>query len=377
MINYHADKFCPAPWTSIYVNPDGRVDNCCVSTNNLGLLGDSSIGEIVTNQLSLDIRKKFSIDEYPGGCSTCDQSSDKMTLRSQFVKWFESAPKDIYNSPNNFELRYADLRWKNTCNFACVYCYPDLSSAWAQELGRYVKIEKDDNHAMLEYILKNLKTLNYLYLAGGEPFLLKENEIVLEELLKVNPDCEIRVNTNLSRLDSKTWQLARQFKNLHIIVSVEDTEERFDYIRYGGNWKQFDENIKEIRKFTNQVTFNMVYTALNTHSIFNCVDYLEDLRFNHEVFNFLYYNLGNGGSLEPRLLHANVLSESIKLLESRINSGKYFGHFLSSLNTVKNILQEPYKHNVHHTTLFQFLENIDKRRNLNSRTLFPEIYQYE
>ena len=50
--------------------------------------------------------------------------------------------KEFKRGKNNFNLSHVDIRWNNKCNQACVYCEPDYSSKWAQELNIKQKFEK-------------------------------------------------------------------------------------------------------------------------------------------------------------------------------------------------------------------------------------------
>ena len=51
-------SFCPAPWNSFFVNPDGAVENCCVSRNKLGNIDDvPDIKKIIFSDKNLKIQQ--------------------------------------------------------------------------------------------------------------------------------------------------------------------------------------------------------------------------------------------------------------------------------------------------------------------------------
>lgn len=353
------------------MNPDGRVDNCCVSRNNLGNINQETLEDVIFGSRNREIKKNLLDGHLPPGCSAC--ATPGPALRQEFIKWFADKEEASYPPTKEFSLRYADLRWRNTCNFACVYCGPELSSTWAQETNQYPKILQDGKTDLLQFLLDNLNTLDYLYLAGGEPLLLKENELVLNKLLQVNPNCEIRINTNLSTLDNNVWAAVKQFKNIFLIISLDAVGEYFDYIRYGGDWKTFADNLKIARQVTNRMTFNLVYNALNTEKIYDCIDYLIGEGFDPESFSVLFYNLGKGGPLDPRNLSLAQRNKAEILLKNRI-SQSIEGRFKENLTKVLNLLQLPYN-NDGFSSLHEFVAEIDKRRKLDSRILFPEIYE--
>ncbi len=86
------------------------------------------------------------------------------------------------------------MRWRNTCNLACVYCDSSLSSTWAKELNEPIRVDEQQLAKTKEYVLANAPNLKNVYLAGGEPLLMKENSELLDRL---DPSCTVRINTNL------------------------------------------------------------------------------------------------------------------------------------------------------------------------------------
>ena len=83
----------------------------------------------------------------------------------------------------------------------------------------------------------------HVVITGGEPMLMKENLEFLQLLKKENPDCHIRVNTNLSTTMTGVFDLLCSFKNVHWTVSVESMGEEYEYIRHHGSWVDFDQNL--------------------------------------------------------------------------------------------------------------------------------------
>jgi organic radical activating enzyme len=115
----------------------------------------------------------------------------------------------------------------------------DYSSKWAAELGKKVPHNQQSIDRVKEYVFSNIKNLTNVYLAGGEPLLMKQNQEFLELLYKENPDVTLRVNTNLSKTDTKIFDQLCQFKNVHWTVSVETIEQEYEYVRHHGNWQDF------------------------------------------------------------------------------------------------------------------------------------------
>ena len=129
-----------------------------------------------------------------------------------------------------------------------MYCDPKWSSKWAQEMGVKVKSTDEAKQQVKDYVFDNIENLENVYLAGGEPMLMKENKELLTLLKEKNPNCNIRVNTNLSKLGTGVFELLCNFKNVHWTVSVESIKEKYEYIRFHGSWKDFEDNLNIIEQ---------------------------------------------------------------------------------------------------------------------------------
>jgi molybdenum cofactor biosynthesis enzyme MoaA len=148
---------------------------------------------------------------------------DHISDRVFYIRELKNIPTDTYQV-GNFDLHTVDVRWTNLCNFACVYCGPEFSSKWSTELKIHPKVP--DQQQLMDfknYIYDHAGQLKHVYLAGGEPLLMKENLILLE---KLNPDANIRINTNLSKVDTRVFEAICEFPNVHWTVSVETQARR-------------------------------------------------------------------------------------------------------------------------------------------------------
>jgi MoaA/NifB/PqqE/SkfB family radical SAM enzyme len=365
--------FCPMPWTGLMYNFDGRVKNCIRSAETIGNIKDNTIEEIVLGAEN-DAHQSMILNKiHPLNCRPCldleygKTGFDHISDRIFYIRELKSVPTDTYRA-NNFDLQTIDVRWTNLCNFACVYCTPQFSSRWANELN--VKIDTPTEKQLSdfkEYIYRHAKQLKHVYLAGGEPLLMKEN---LELLRELNPDVNIRINTNLSKVDTGVFDAICNFKNVHWTVSVETIEDEFEYIRFGGRWSDFLDNLNTIRKFDHKISFNMLWFLLNYDTVFGCVDYLKELGFHNNSFVI-------GALLTPEYLNIRHLPENvlnllkIKLL-SKINEQP--GHLLEdSYRNMLHYIQEPIEQNL--SGSFEQLAAMDQRRGVDSSRIFTELYK--
>jgi sulfatase maturation enzyme AslB (radical SAM superfamily) len=367
------------PWTGLMYNFDGNVKNCIRSAGPIGNIRHNSIEEILNGSKNIETRNNM-INNRPGSycspCYTLEQEKNKFDIISDrvfYLRELKQIPLELYQQPTNFDLHTVDVRWSNLCNFACVYCGPDFSSKWASELGIKIPVPTDQQtQKFKKYILDGTKKLKHVYLAGGEPLLMKENLELLEKLYKDNPEVNLRINTNLSKVDTKIFELICKFKNVHWTVSVETIEEEYEYIRYGGTWQDFVDNLHMIKNLNHKISFNMLHFLLNYQSIFVCIDYLKGIGFHNN--SFIAGALTSPEYLDVRHLPDDVLNKIKNTLQERINKSP--GFLLE--NSYKNLelyLNKPINKDLSQS--FNIIKQLDQRRSLNSRNIFQELYQYE
>ena len=369
------DKFCPIPWTGFQYNSSGDILNCIRSQRPIGNLKDKSIHDILAENTET---KKNMLDNKPGlGCNVCyDLEGDKkgydmISDRIFYLKELKDVPMDTYDLVDNFNLKKIDIRWSNNCNQACVYCSPKYSSKLAKELK--IKIESPPPERVAELkklVFDNAHQLKHVYLAGGEPLLMKENEELLILLLKHNPNVNLRINTNLSKTGTPVFDLICQFKNVHWIISVDEIEEEFEYVRYGGNWRDFLDNLNIVRTLDHKVSFNMLHHLLNFRSIFVCISFLQNLNFHNN--SFIVGPLTNPFYLNIRQLPNNMLDLVKSDIQLWLN--KKPGFLLE--NSLKNMLQyinTPAEKNI--KQCLTLIHEMDQRRGVNSKKIFKEFYE--
>jgi len=375
---FHHDALCPLPWTGVFVNPDGEIRNCAITSEKLGNLHDASMQDILTGPTNVAIKTDMLNHVRHARCQACykveDLSNSAMASGSNrsWYKKYGIKNLDVYDSPNNFELKIVDLRWRNTCNMACVYCGPDVSSLWASELGT---MDYNIDDAVLErnkkYIFDQIDTIDHVYLAGGEPLLIVENLELLNLLAKHKPNVEIRINTNLSVVDNKIFKKLLEFKNVKWTISVDAMIREYNYIRYPGNWDRFYQNLMDLKNKNFDINFNMVWCILNAHSIFDCIEHFQKIGFHDNAF--IIQCLDNPQPLNVKNLPDSELDKLKSIIKNKLatTQPEYWLH--KSLEIMYNYIDAPYSSKDLVGTL-GFLRTLDDRRILDSRAVFPFLY---
>jgi hypothetical protein len=145
----------------------------------------------------------------------------------------------------------------------------------------------------------------------------------------------------------------------------------YEYIRHHGSWEEFLKNLKHIQTLDHKISFNMLFFILNYKSVFDCVDYLKSIGFHDN--SFIIGPLYNPEYLDIRHLPNNIKQEVVDILEERIsrNTGFYLQNSLE--NCLKYLTQSNFHVNIE--VVRHNIQKLDKRRNLNSREIFPKLYK--
>lgn len=377
------EYFCAAPWVGLYIDPSGRVDNCCISRNNIGNINHDDINDIVYGRKSISIRNQMLLDQRVEGCDHCFRNDPSHRFQN-FWNDHYSILDDFFSNSHNFSLKYIDLRWNNTCNLACVYCSSNCSSLWAEiekKQGKNFPLmisseQKPSHHreTLLSYLEANVGKLEHVYLAGGEPLMLKENVRVLDAILSSGSNCRVVVNSNLTQINnSPVFERLKQHHNVQWLVSGETIGDQFEYIRWPAHWKDFYDNLHTIKKIPGHtLSFNFVIMNINALSTWDFVDLVErNLGIPHYSMTANIYNMRD--DLGPFAIQR--LSPSMKeQVKARAKNYKTLGidNFLSSLDD-PTPQHRPDFYGLAYT--WEKLAELDRMRDLDSRKIFKHIYE--
>jgi hypothetical protein len=219
------------------------------------------------------------------------------------------------------KLKYLDFRFTNKCNQACITCGHALSSSWfdlMKKLDYPIEgpkfIEPQDKQLAYKLIDDNLDSVESIYFAGGEPLLSEYHWYTLDKLVENGRAKEVglRYSSNCSTLHYKNKDILdywKQFKSVIIMASVDEVQERFNYIRWPGKWETISENLKKIREsfdqvnsvdITHMLVYSPVISSLNVHRLKEMIQEIIDKKaYQYSILNhkqpifeyFLFCNL--------------------------------------------------------------------------------------
>ena len=91
--------------------------------------------------------------------------------------------------------------------------------------------------------------IRHLYLTGGEPFIVKGHDVLLDKLIESNlaSNVILEYDTNLSVINDKILTRLKQFKQVILSVSCDDVEQRYELIRFPGKFSTITKNLEILK----------------------------------------------------------------------------------------------------------------------------------
>ena len=351
-------SICVLPWIQEFKSVGGHTAPCCVA-------------KPLKDQSMADIREQMLQDKLPSACDICyksERQSNWSHRLEQTATWIKK-----YGEPdvNNRSIQYVDIRFDPTCNLKCKTCNPGSSTLWQKEKGIKFNVNQE-NYKELEKV--NKSNLKKVYMAGGEPTFIKLYYDFLYNLYKVNPDCEVIVNSNLKKLPEAWKDIIKRFKNLSIICSCDAIHELGSYVRYPLGWEQFEENVKFASANANFFQFNLVCSNITTHKIFETCSWMSQYSKNISLEILTKPEIFSVASI-PMNQRQTYILELKKLKKFPV--GLYQAvKFRSNINFLINQLQKvQYNKSLHEQLRAEIMEQ-DSHRSLNLKDVDAFLYNW-
>ena len=256
--------------------------------------------------------------ERPKECQYCWNIEDlgkghisDRVYKSTDVNWSEPYIPQVLEAGDEGDINpsYLEISFSHTCNFKCIYCSPDTSSQWTDEIRKHGPYPTSQQTHNLEWIKKTGRMpisihehnpyveafwkwwpdlywdLNTLRITGGEPLLIKDTWKVIEFIKEhPRPDLNLAINTNMGvpekyidKLIQAHNDLQGKVKSFEIFTSCEAYGEQAEYIRDGLEYKQFWTNIWNFLESTesnSRVNFMITFNLLSMPSF---TEFLKDV----------------------------------------------------------------------------------------------------
>jgi len=433
--------FCLAKWTQVTMHLHNGLTHSC----HHPVPHKIPLREIQRNPTALHntrekkiARREMLSNQRPKECDYCwnvednsERFSDRVLKSSEpwsivdFQKIKNSNPRD------NFNPRYVEVSFSNTCNFACSYCSPLFSSKWMEEVlksgpyptsdkfGRIDVLRDEDKIPYLQseqnpYVDAFWKWWPDLYrdlhtfrITGGEPLLSKDTWKVLDYIIDEktpNKNLNISINTNLGIPDNLFNKFIEKVEriideervNEFIIYTSCDTwGEQAEYIRNGLVFNKFWDNINILLERLPRVTV----VIMGTYNMFSPFGYNKLLE---EVYKVKKHHTNPSRYWKHSLILDTAYlrypkHQTVQLLEPHhkeiIKSNAEYSYYWSSpvfnseqigftgveINKIKRIYDWSISDideevlNLERNNFVKFVDEHDKRRGTNFTKTFPEL----
>jgi MoaA/NifB/PqqE/SkfB family radical SAM enzyme len=304
--------FCRLPWQGLMITPLGDFRLCALTNGleyNQGMSTDEDgkLMNILTHSPNDGLNGKWHREvrqndvktdgSWHDICSCCRdreiatgsdikhiaasrrQSMERRNPSTHIVDG--SSYKDVKMDENGYVdwmPTTLDIRFGNLCNMACVQCGPNYSNKWYEDwVGFYgenapwgfgrsrQKLTRNDHGKLVNLQEKKwwetdiwwdkfdqmLPTLEHIYLTGGEPMIVPAHDEMLDRIIASGraKDVYLDYDTNLSVINTKLAKRWDHFKHVEIAGSIDASEDNYEFVRHGGKWETFDNNVTRIKEF--------------------------------------------------------------------------------------------------------------------------------
>lgn len=340
------DTFCVLPWIHFATRPNGDMRLCC-SSNASGAGGDHTIGLVKNergvpanfgkenpmsawnNEYMRDVRTTMLNNQIPKSCTKCFLEESKGVSSKRIwetYSWMNDIDVEdlIQQTQENGsipeKLVYLDLRLGHTCNIKCIMCSPNDSSRWVQDhkkvypLFQHSELKRQmgwdsstfnnywhENPKFWEEMYEQIPNLKQVYFAGGEPLMIKEHRLFLDEIVRRGyaDKILIRYNTNGLLIDEEIIDVWKNFKKVKVGFSIDAYGDRNHYIRYPSDWETIEKNLRLMDNTPDNISCSIA-TAIQILNIKHLPDFAKwKIQQNYKKINLdtSEYGVAPGGGI--------------------------------------------------------------------------------
>ena len=219
---------------------------------------------------------------------------------------------------------------------------------------------------------------------------MPEHFEMLTKLIETGRSSEVTISysSNLTKLDYNNHSLIelwKHFQNVYISISIDEVEEKYNYVRHGVDWEIVRSNIVQLKQSTKDYN-NIHYRFTPTISIFNILgltdvhrylwsnNLMEDI---NDIFielvmypeSFAFINIL---PKDLKLTAIDKINDHVEWLKQQNASQSTIDRFLSVKDYTNSHL-ETVVNKINLLTFVMEINKIDRRRNESFIDTFPEF----
>jgi organic radical activating enzyme len=340
-------------------------------------------------------REKMLVGEWPGnGCEYCRSIEDSggESERTSYINKSQHVPPEleIDATATHVSPRIVEVYFNNVCNHKCVYCGPHFSSLIQAEIEKHGPLANEydlsgykqrEDYAELKdkfwiWMEKNSKHLYHFQVLGGEPLYQKEFTECLNFFeAGEHPNLIFKIFSNLThdtaKFKEKIELIAslverKKIKSFQMVCSMDCWGPQAEYSRYGVKLSNWEDNFN--------ILLNHPQIQVSIHSTITPVTLPTMAEFYKKIIEWekikpIKYGWNivvNPTFMDPCIIgeHATQFFDDIIDIIPEGYSKTYLGGFKQK---VVSHSVDP----VRLRELARYLDEIDRRRNTDWRSLYP------
>lgn len=396
------DTACQLKWTWSTIQLFNGETKSCHRVNG-GFIDPDNFAEFHNTPKKIQDRLTMLQGQWPvGECNYCQNMesigghSDRqfhLEIPNLTPPELDSDPTALYVTPRILEV-YLD----NTCNMACIYCNNKFSSRIHHENEKFGRFDLNDvvienTYTQTPYrdklqaefwvwLENNYHLLRRLHVLGGEPFYQSQFDTLLQFLeTHNNPELEFNIVTNLK---VPQYKLQKTFDRLHILVnnnqikrvdvtcSIDCWGPEQEYIRHGIDIVQWQNAFEYlVDQSWIYLNINQTITALGIKSMPNLLSFVNRHRQKRPIQHY-HMAVARRPWLHPTIFDPRVFAKDFdQILQIMPNNTWDDVHSRNQMITLQKQCEQGSQNIFELSRLKTFLNEIDRRRNLDWQTVFP------
>lgn len=233
----YTDKFCIAPFTTLLLEPDGKVGACRHKGADfpVGHILNNSFEEIWNGEFIQNWRSEF-LKGTPKICQT-EVKDRKCQHCPEYNSLIDLAQLNKVQSQKPLRLAF---NFNGHCNLECQMCH-----IWQKPNGLYDEI---NFWSKLDAWIENLEEVELL---SGEPFIQKDTYRLIDLISEKKPNVSWTITTNANwKLTDFIIDKLNKIKIKNIIVSLDSlNESTYQKIRKKGNLKKALDTLNSLNQY--------------------------------------------------------------------------------------------------------------------------------
>lgn len=381
-------------WSTLYLY-DGSTASC--HRTGWGKLTAHDFDKFHNTDKKIQERQAMLEGKWPDqSCSYCKNIEEigGFSDRQLHLSIPDLYPHELDHNPTEVKIlpTILEVYLNNTCNLACLYCLPTLSSKINSEnkkFGRFVHndidlhgVDVSDHQQLLAKFWiwmhnysGHLKRLNVL---GGEPFYQNEFYNLLDYFdQNPHPNLELCIVTNLmtstDKLDGICLNLQqllakRKLKRVDITCSIDCWGKEQEYVRYGLDLDKWIQNFELLlSKKWIKLNINQTISVLTIKTMPDLLAELQKWQQIRPVGHFFSEVTPQPAYMAPHILGGEVFDRDFECILNLMPESDAKRYMTGIADRVR--LSQPDRERAN--SLRIFLEEKDRRRQTNWRNTFP------